>query len=294
MGKKLKITESQLKMLVENKNRKIVSEQPENELEQNPMRELSYEFRTERKDEYGILYLLRGKKSGEFGVFNKSKMDWEHGYQPSFKESDIKLYQTQNGDHVLIAKFKGIGDKVFYTMQNVDSDDSMMDIVKFLNTREHVEVVKNLKDIDTSDDSLPPSNGMRKRNNDRVYEESDMDEEIDRPSKEEDFTKQSELNEWDVLGVASMGAQKAAEDVARMLMNLEPQFVGPEEKGGVKEHYVTEFCKHLSNIILGKSTDETGSEMDSNDEDVPPMGGDMDNEMNESIQKIKSQFKRFL
>jgi len=106
--------------------------------------------------------------------------------------------------------------------------------------------------------------------------------------------EQSQLNEFDVLGVASMGAQKAAEDVARMLMNLEPQFVGPEEKGGVKDHYVAEFCKHLSNIILGKSTDETGSEMDSNDGDVPSMGGDMDNELNESVEKIKSQFKRFL
>ena len=50
----------------------------------------------------------------------------------------------------------------------------------------------------------------------------------------------------------------------------------------------------LQNIILGKSTDETGSEMDSNDEDVSSMGGDMDNELNESVEKIKSQFKRFL
>jgi hypothetical protein len=294
MGKKLKITESQLKMLVENKNRKIVSEQPENELEQNPIGELRNDFHIAGKDKHGILYLLRSKRSKEYGVFNKSKMDWEHGYQPSFTDTDMKLYETQNGDYVIIEKYTGIGDKSFYTLREIHPGDDAAVIVKFLNTREHVGVVKNLKYIDTSDDSLPPSNGMRKRNNDRVYEEGDMDEEIDGPSKEEDFTKQSELNEWDVLGVASMGAQKAAEDVARMLMNLEPQFVGPEEKGGVKEHYVTEFCKHLSNIILGKSTDETGSEMDSNDEDVPPMGGDMDNEMNESIQKIKSQFKRFL
>jgi len=178
MGKKLKITESQLKMLVENKNRKIVSEQPEDELNQNPIGELIYEFHPVSKDKYGILYLLRGKKSGEYGVFNKSKMDWEHGYQPSFKESGIKLYQTQNGDNelLLIAKYTGIGDKVFYTMQNVDSDDSMIDIVKFLNTREHAEVVKKLKDLD--DDEPVDNGGFDEKYNDKVYEEGDMDNEM--------------------------------------------------------------------------------------------------------------------
>jgi len=170
MGKKLKITESQLKMLVESK--KFMSEQPEDEFNQNPIGELSNEFHMVHKDKYGILYLLRGKKSREYGVFNKSKMDWEHGYQPSFKESDIKLYQIQNGDHVLIQKYTGIGDKVFYTMGNIDSDD--MGIVKFLNTREHVDVVKNIKSFD--DDEPVDNGGFDEKYNDKVYEEGDMDE----------------------------------------------------------------------------------------------------------------------
>ena len=133
MGKKLKITESQLKMLVESKNKKIMSEQPEDELEQNPIGELRNDFHIARKDEHGILYLLRSKRGKKYGVFNKSKMDWEHGYQPSFTESDMKLYETQNGGYVIIEKYTGIDDGAFYTLYEINPEDDG-GIVKFLNT----------------------------------------------------------------------------------------------------------------------------------------------------------------
>ena len=200
MYKNFNITESEkeqiLNRLKENgyrqpTNKKVISEQgePEGELEQNPIGELRNDFHITSKDEYGILYLLRGKRGGEYGVFNKSKMDWEHGYQPSFTESDIKLYETQTGDSVLIQKYMGIGDKVFYTLYKIDGDDSMSSTVKFLNTREHVDVVENLKPVDT--DEPDNQGGPDPVYTDSVYEE---DETMD---KEDYMTKHVEnpLNE---------------------------------------------------------------------------------------------------
>jgi len=114
---------------------------------------------------------------------------------------------------------------------------------------------------------------------------------------------ESEVNEVGLgLGFASIGAQKAAEDVAKMLMSLDPQFVGPEQEGGIKSAYMDEFCKHLNNIILGQdnSTEQMAPEPDSNTGEEAQNYDDMDsiddfkNQMSESVEKLKSQFKRFL
>jgi hypothetical protein len=181
MYKNFNITESEkeqiLNRLKENgygqsTNKKVISEQGEPE---DVWERLSNMFDIRFKDEHGILYLLRSKRGKEYGVFNKSKMDWEHGYQPSFQESGIKLYQTQTGEFVLIEKYIGIDDKVFYILLKIDGDDYNQS-VKFLNTREYYDVVKNLKDLDDTDETLPPSADMRKRNNDKVYEENPINE----------------------------------------------------------------------------------------------------------------------
>jgi hypothetical protein len=183
MYKNFNITESEkeqiLNRLKENgygqpTNKKVISEQPEDELEQNPIGELRNDFHIiskDEKDKYGILYLLRNKRSGEYGVFNKSMMDWQPGYQPSFKESDINLYETQKGDSVIIEKYTGIDDKVFYTLYKVENDSTIR-TVKFLNTREHSDVIERLKPVDT--DESVNNGGFDEKYTDKVYEEDEM------------------------------------------------------------------------------------------------------------------------
>ena len=295
MGKKLKITESQLKMLVENKNRKIVSEQPERELEQNPIGELSNDFHIARKDEHGILYLLRSKRSKEYGVFNKSKMDWEHGYQPSFTDTDTKLYETQNGDYVIIEKYTGIDDKSFYTLHEINpaNDGGIVGIVKFLNTREHVDLVKNLKDIDTSNDSLPPSEDMRKRNNDKVYEESDMDEEIDGPSKEEYFAKHGEDN---------MGWTGSSNKTYDNLPDGDYDDMSYDDFDTLHNEY-PDFHKHYSGSNIGLDHARRIFDLYKNSKgplrmkrmkNMDEMGMEEDGMMNESIKQYKTDFDSYL
>jgi hypothetical protein len=167
MYKNFNITESEreqiLNRLKENgyrqpTNKKVISEQPEDELEQNPMEDsignLDIHFVIECKDVDGILYLLRNKKRQsygyQYGVYNISSKTWLPGYDPYFRESGVKLYETQTGDSVLIEKFtlKGMTIKSFYTLYNVNDIDDTIRKVKFLNTREHADVVKNLKPLD--------------------------------------------------------------------------------------------------------------------------------------------------
>ena len=248
MGKKLKITESQLKMLVE------------------------------RKDEHGILYLLRSKRSKEYGVFNKSKMDWEHGYQPSFTDTDMKLYETQNGDYVIIEKYTGIDDKSFYTLHEINPADDG-GIVKFLNTREHVDLVKDLKYVDTSNDSLPPSEDMRKRNNDKVYEESDMDEEIDGPSKEEYFAKHGEDN---------MGWTGSSNKTYDNLPDGDYDDMSYDDFDTLHNEY-PDFHKHYSGSNIGLDHARRIFDLYKNSKGPLRM-----KRMKKSIKQYKTEFERFL
>jgi hypothetical protein len=163
MGKKLKITEDQLKRLVENKNRKIVSEQPE---DQNINRD------------YELIYLVRGgsnnksilrsKRTKKIGLYSE-KYKWM--LQPDFVETDIDL-MGEGEDAKIITEFTNSDGKKFYIMYPVSMGMDMdTPNVEVLNQKQYAELGHEFQSIKPNEE---PSTEMG--NTDKVYEEGDMDE----------------------------------------------------------------------------------------------------------------------
>jgi hypothetical protein len=180
MGKKLKITESQLKMLVENKNRKIVSEEPE---------------QGRINAEFNLVYLVRGmydksilrsKRTGKYGLYSE-KFKWM--LQPDFVETNIDLMGEEE-DKKIIIEFTNSDGKKFYVMYPVSMGTDMGTTnVEVLSQKQYAELGHEFQSIKPNEE---PSTEMG--NTDKVYEEGDMDEELDGPSKEEYFAKHGDDN----------------------------------------------------------------------------------------------------
>jgi hypothetical protein len=106
-----------------------------------------------------------------------------------------------------------------------------------------------------------------------------------------------ELNEdIGLLGYQNLHAKKNAQKVAKLLVNMNPDTLGSEQTGAIKDHYVKEFCKHLTNIILGgtENMDNDGEDYGDNMKLHTEPENFTNDEINESVEKIKSQFKRFM
>ena len=166
MGKKLKITESQLKMLVENKNRKIVSEEPE---------------QGRINAEFNLVYLVRGmydksilrsKRTGKYGLYSE-KFKWM--LQPDFVETNIDLMGEEE-DKKIIIEYTNSEGKKFYVMFPVSMGTDMgTPNVEVLSQKQYAKLGHEFQSI-------------------KPNEEGDMDEELDGPSKEEYFAKHGEDN----------------------------------------------------------------------------------------------------
>lgn len=185
MYKNFNITESEkeqiLNRLKENGYRQplkknILSEQGErdNELDHNPIGELANHYVLLNKDKHGIFYLLRDKNNGNFGVYNRSSKSWQPGYEPTFVSEDLKLYQTDSDESVLMEKYVSEGGKVFYTMLKIDGDDSGSPKVDFLDVKQYNHIIEKLKPVDT--DEPVNNSGFDDKYTDSVYEENGLNE----------------------------------------------------------------------------------------------------------------------
>jgi hypothetical protein len=181
MGKKLKITESQLKTLVENRNKKVMSEESE---DQNINRD------------YELLYLVRGgsnnksilrnKRTGKIGLYSE-KFKWI--LEPDFVETDIDL-MGEGEDAEIIMEFTNSDGRKFYITYPVSMGTNMdTPNVKVLNQKQFAELGYEFQSIKPNKET-----STEMGNTDKVYEEGDMDEELDGPSREEYFAKHGEDN----------------------------------------------------------------------------------------------------
>ena len=162
MGKKLKITESQLKMLVESK--KIMSEQPE---------------QGRINAEFNLVYLVRGmydksilrsKRTGKYGLYSE-KFKWM--LQPDFVETNIDLIGEEE-DKKIIIEYTNSEGKKFYVMYPVEMNMGMeKPYVHVLNQKQYAELGHEFQSIKPNEE---PSTEMG--NTDKVYEEGDMDNEM--------------------------------------------------------------------------------------------------------------------
>jgi hypothetical protein len=270
MGKKLKITESQLKMLVENKNRKIVSEQPEQDRINNEFR-LVYKVKG-----YDDAVILMNKRDRKFGLYStKGKFILE----PDYTETNIDL-MGEGDDAKIVTEFTNSNGKKFYVLYAIEMTGVDNPQVDLLSEKQFMELGHEFQSIQPNEE---PSTEMG--NTDKVYEEGDMDEEIDGPSKEEYFAKHGE----DVMGWTG-SSNKTYKD-------LPDGDYDDESYDDFDTLHAThpKFHKHYAG---NQGPDHARKVFDMYKNSRGPLRmkkvKHMDNEMNESIQKIKSQFKRFL
>jgi hypothetical protein len=161
MGKKLKITESQLRMLVESK--KIMSEQPEQGRINNDF-ELIYFVRGMYDKS-----ILRSKRTRKYGLYSE-KFKWM--LQPDFDETDIDL-MGEGEDAEIITEFTNSEGKKFYIIYPVNMETDTRPTVKVLNQKQFAELGHEFQSIKPNEE---PSTEMG--NTDKVYEEGDMDNEM--------------------------------------------------------------------------------------------------------------------
>jgi hypothetical protein len=163
MGKKLKITESQLKTLVENRNKKVMSEQPE---DQNINRDFELIYFVRGMYDKSI---LRSKRTRKYGLYSE-KFKWM--LQPDFDETDIDL-MGEGEDAEIITEFTNSEGKKFYIIYPVNMETDTRPTVKVLNQKQFAELGHEFQSIKPNEE---PSTEMG--NTDKVYEEGDMDEEM--------------------------------------------------------------------------------------------------------------------
>ena len=258
MGNKLKITESQLKMLVENKNRKIVSEQPEQDRINN---EFNLVYRVKG---YNDAVILRNKRNRKFGLYStKGKFILE----PDYDETNIDL-MGEGVDEKILIEFTNSNGKKFYILHPIEMSAVNDPEVDLLSEKQFMELGHEFQSIKTNEE---PS--------------TEMDEEIDGISKEDYFAKHGDDN---------MGWTGSSNKTYQDLPDGDYDDETYDDFDTLHGAY-PDFHSHYS----GKGeVDRARSMFNTYKANRGPLRmkkrRSIDNELNESIQKIKSQFKRFL